>query len=171
MSPESVHTTVLTSTEATSNAELAALVLRQFRVVFAEVRHHFQQVEKIAGIGGAQVWVLSLIQRSPGIGIRELTKTMDVHQSTASNLVKHLVTRGLLRSQRSSVDRRAVHLFVTAEGEQLLSLAPTPHEGVLPRALRKLSHRDLQQLQESLNALQGVLKVSDDAATTPLANL
>ena len=77
-----------------------AQVLRQFRVVFAEVRHHFQQIEKQVGIGGAQVWALSIIGQRPGLGMAELAAAMDVHQSTASNLVRQLLKRGLMRSDR-----------------------------------------------------------------------
>jgi hypothetical protein len=39
-----------------ARAEKAARVLRRFRMVFNAVKTHFQQVEKQAGIGGAQVW-------------------------------------------------------------------------------------------------------------------
>ncbi len=47
----------------------AAQVLRRFRVVFNAVRSHFQQVEKQVGLGGAQVWALSLVRDQPGIGM------------------------------------------------------------------------------------------------------
>ena len=44
-------------------------VLRQFRVVFNAVKTHFRQVEREAGVGGAQLWALSVIDRRPGIGV------------------------------------------------------------------------------------------------------
>jgi len=46
-----------------------AKVLRRFRVVFNAVRTHFRQIEKQVGLGGAQVWALSLIKDHPGIGM------------------------------------------------------------------------------------------------------
>ena len=49
--------------------EPAARVLRQFRQVFNAVKTHFRQVEKTVGLGGAQVWALSVIRDIPGIGI------------------------------------------------------------------------------------------------------
>ena len=67
-------------------------MLRQFRVVFNAVRTHFQQVEKKVGIGGAQVWALSVIRRTPGAGVNSLAQAMNIHQSTASNLVRQLAT-------------------------------------------------------------------------------
>ena len=43
-------------------------VLRRFRLVFNAVKTHFQQVEKKAGVGGAQFWALSVIRAHPGLG-------------------------------------------------------------------------------------------------------
>ncbi|HWJ96252.1 MAG TPA: MarR family transcriptional regulator, partial [Telluria sp.] len=47
----------------------ATRVLRQFRIVFNAVKTHFRQVEREAGVGGAQLWALSVIERTPGIGV------------------------------------------------------------------------------------------------------
>src|SRR3990167_10270887 len=60
----------------------AAVVLRQFRVVFNAVKTHFQHVERQAGVGGAQLWALSVVAGHPGIGVGELALKMDIHQST-----------------------------------------------------------------------------------------
>ena len=46
------------------NEDAAVAVLRQFRQVFNAVKSHFQQVEKTVGMGGAQVWALSIDRKS-----------------------------------------------------------------------------------------------------------
>src|SRR5512132_618056 len=84
--------------------EAAQRVLRQFRQVFNAVKTHFQQVERKVGLGGAQVWALSVIQQFPGIGVGRLAAAMQIHQSTASNLVKALVERGLVTMTRDVAD-------------------------------------------------------------------
>jgi hypothetical protein len=58
--------------------ELAVEVLRQFRQAFNAVKTHFQQVEKKVGLGGAQVWALSVIRDHAGIRVTELAQAMDV---------------------------------------------------------------------------------------------
>jgi DNA-binding MarR family transcriptional regulator len=151
--------------------EAAASVLRQFRQVFNAVKTHFQQVEKSAGLGGAQVWALSIVKGQPGIGVGELARTMDVHQSTASNLVKGLNERQLLRIERAAQDRRAVQLRLTAAGGAVLRKAPTPFAGVLPQALATLDEKTLRRLHADLNALLLVLHPDRRAARTPLADL
>jgi hypothetical protein len=81
-------------------------VLRRFRVVFNAVRSHFQQVENRVGLGGAQVWALALVRDQPSIGMGELAKSMDIHQSTASNLIKILLRKAFIRQDKAPGDRR-----------------------------------------------------------------
>ncbi len=150
-----------------------AQVLRQFRVVFNAVKAHFQQIEKKAGIGGAQIWALSVVAENPGIGMSALSRALDIHQSTTSNLVKALLQRDLLRAEKSEVDRRAVLLYIQPQGKQLLKRAPAPWEGVLPAALNQMSETDLRRMQKDLGKLIALLgeEHNDKAAHIPLAGL
>lgn len=154
-----------------ASPEQAAQVLRQFRVVFNAVRSHFQQVEKRVGIGGAQVWALHVIRNQPGLGVSELARAMDIHQSTASNLLRQLVKRELVRTEKSAADRRGVQLFIEASGEQLLQGAPGPYEGVLPEALQQLPPATLGQLQLNLAEVIKALQADEQAGGIPLAEL
>ncbi len=132
-------------------------VLRRFRVVFNAVKTHFQQVESQAGIGGAQVWALSVVQQQPGIRVSALAAAMDIHQSTASNLVRQLVDRSLVQAVRSDEDRRAVQLHLLTAGQQVLDSAPGPFTGVLPAALAQLDAATLTRLNNDLGQLIAVL--------------
>ena len=149
----------------------AARVLRRFRIVFNAVKTHFRQVEKEVGIGGAQLWALSLIRAQPGIGVGDLARAMDVHQSTASNLVRALSERHLIVAAKEGRDRRAVSLRALPEGARVLRKAPTPFAGVLPQALNQLDARTLGRLDKDLGKLIAVLAADEDAGATPLAQL
>lgn len=157
----------------TSPAAQKTRVLRQFRMVFGAVRQHFRQIERQAGVGGAMVAALDYIASSPGLRVTELAIAMDVHQSTASNLVRQMVQRGLVRTERDPGDRRNVRLQLEDEGRQLLAAVPGPREGVLPQALALLPDDALEQLEHGLTELLAKLpvKADADAARTPLANL
>jgi len=154
-----------------SRAEASQRVLRRFRSVFNAVKTHFQQVERQAGVGGAKVWALSVIRGEPGIGIGALADAMDVHQTTASNLVRALVEQGLAESHRSGVDRRASQLKVTRAGVRLLDRAPGPFSGVLPEALQRLDSATLKRLDDDLAALLDLLHPDQDAEHIPLAEM
>jgi DNA-binding MarR family transcriptional regulator len=149
----------------------AVRVLRRFRMVFNAVKSHFQQVEKKAGIGGAQVWALSVIRDQPDIGVGGLAEAMDIHQSTASNLVKALLQAGFVEAVRGTRDRRAVLLRLLPPGHDVLARVPGPFAGVLPDALARLDTATLRRLDEDLGRLIAMLQVDERAAGIPLAQL
>jgi DNA-binding MarR family transcriptional regulator len=151
--------------------DAAARVLRQFRQVFNAVKTHFQQVEKTVGMGGAQVWALSVIRETPDIGVGDLARAMDIHQSTASNLVKALVERQLVSVSKDTEDRRAVRLRLLAAGARLLKRSPGPYAGVLPAALSSLDERTLKRLEADLAKLISELHADKEAGGIPLAEL
>jgi DNA-binding MarR family transcriptional regulator len=146
----------------------AARVLRKFRIVFNAVKTHFQQVEKRAGIGGAQLWALSAIREQPGIGVSGLAQAMDIHQTTASNLVKALLAMELVGSNKDGPDRRTVQLHVLPAGAKLLRKAPGPFHGVLPEALARLDAKTLARLDKDLAILIEALAPDERAGGVPL---
>ena len=154
-----------------ANVPRAVHVLRRFRVVFNAVRSHFQQIEKQVGLGGAQVWALSVIRDHPGIGMGGIAKAMDIHQSTASNLIKTLLRREMISMAKATEDRRNVQLHVLPDGLAVLSQVAGPFEGVLPMALGKLPQETLQRLDRDLGALIQLLQADEQAGGIPLAEL
>ncbi len=152
-------------------SEPATRVLRRFRSVFNAVKTHFQQVERKAGVGGAQIWALSVIQAHPDIGVGGLAKAMDIHQTTASNLVKAMVTATLVVTSRDGADRRATRLRLTPAGARVLKKAPGPFSGVLPQALAALDDETLARLDDDLGKLLDRLQTDERAAGIPLAQM
>lgn len=152
-------------------AESAVRVLRQFRLVFNSVRTHFQQMEKCAGLSGAQVWALSVIRDRPGVGVSELARALDVRQPTASNLVKALAEQELIEVREHESDGRAVKLHVRPAGARILRRAPGPFTGVLPDALAALDPVTLERLEQDLAVLIKVLGADERGAKIPLSQM
>lgn len=125
----------------------------------------------MAGVGGAQLWALSVIRENPGIGVNGLARAMDIHQTTASNLVKALVSLGLVTAEKNGPDRRAVQLRIAAAGSRVLRRAPGPFAGVLPEALGRLDAKTLERLDRDLAKLLAELGADERAAGIPLAHL
>lgn len=151
-----------------SGNDPAAEALRRFRLIFNAVKTHFREVEKKAGLAGAQLWALSVVRDVPGIGVGELAAAMDVHQSTASNLLKALVAGGLVEVERSETDRRASALRVSSAGLKVLKRAPGPFAGVLPEALTSLDTPALTRLNRDLDKVIRALRVDKRGANIPL---
>lgn len=146
----------------------AVRVLRQFRLVFNSVKTHFQQLENRAGLGGAQVWALSVVRDRPGLGVNELARAMDVRQPTASNLVKSLGDQDLIEVRRDERDGRAVRLHLRPAGARVLRRAPGPFAGVLPEALASLDAVTLDRLEADLALLIEVLGADERGASIAL---
>jgi len=144
-------------------------VLQQFRIVFNAVKAHFQQVERRAGIGGAQVWALSVVRDRPGIGVGELAEALNVRQPTASIIAKNLVQQALIEARREGQDRRNVQLHIAPAGRKVLRRAPGPYAGVLPDALQALDPATLGLLDLGLTRLISSLGADTRAATIPLS--
>jgi len=172
--PQEAQRSPLVAAEASKShvsSDPAVRVLRRFRLVFNAVKTHFQQVEKKAGVGGAQVWALSIIRAEPGIGVNALARAMDIHQTTASNLVKALVTGEMIVAEKKGQDKRAVQLRIQPAGTRILRKAPGPFTGVLPQALASLDVKTLERLDRDLAALITALHADERAAGVPLADM
>ena len=156
---------------AQSAADGAVRVLRQFRLVFNTVKTHFQQMEKRAGLGGAQVWALSVVRDRPGIGVNDLARALDVRQPTASNLVKALAEQDLIEVRKDERDGRVVMLHVRPAGSRVLRRAPGPFTGVLPEALSTLDPATLERLEQDLAMLIKVLGADERGANIPLSQM
>jgi len=154
--------------KARSKPEAAVFVLRKLRLVFNTVKGHFREVEKKAGVAGAQVWALSVIRDQPGIGVGDLARALDIHQSTASNLLKPLIERGMVAAERTQADRRALHLHISVRGLAVLRKAPGPAVGLLPEALSKLDFETLLRLDKDLDGLIAMLHADRRSAKVPL---
>jgi len=143
-------------------------VLEQFRVIVKSIRRHYQDVERRAGVSGAQLWALAQIASQPGARVGELARALAIHQSTASNLLRALEARGLVARERRGRDLRTVQLYVTGKGTRLLAGAPRPLIGVLQQALSGLPTVRLRALHAELARVIALMKRRQVAAARAL---
>jgi len=139
-------------------------VLEQFRIIVKSIRRHYQDVERRAGVSGAQLWALAQVADSPGAKVGELARALAIHQSTASNLLRALEAQGLVTRERQGSDQRQVQLFASRKGLQLLKGAPRPLIGVLQQALSELPAARLHALHAELAHVIARMKVKSLAA-------
>jgi DNA-binding MarR family transcriptional regulator len=152
--------------------QLTLGVLKQFRLIYGSVRHHFRQIEYTCGVSGSQLWMLHELGKAPGIGVSELAHRLSIHQTTCSQLVEKLVARGYVVKARSEQDQRRVGLTITRSAAKILKDAPGPAEGLIPEALLGLSEATLQSLTTNLGKLIAGLHLQDEqAADRPLSDL
>ncbi len=155
-----------------SKNQLSLQVLKKFRVIYGSVRQHFRDVEQTCGVTGSQLWILQEVSKTPGLGVSELAERLSIHQSTCSQLVEKLVSRGLIDKERSKEDQRRVGLCLSGEAVKILKNAPGPAEGILPEALQALPEAALLALDKSLVEVINQLRTRDDKlGDKPLADM
>lgn len=157
---------------ATEHYRQMLAVLKQFRVVVGNVKEHYRDVERVTGVGGAQLWALWAVSAQPGLKVSDLARELAIHQSTASNLLDRLEKQGYLIRQREAGDQRKVSITLTKAGKAVVARAPGPAIGVLQHALLELDNPTLSALQKNLDALIDAIGVKRTAgAGTPLATV
>ena len=143
-------------------------VLEQFRVIVKSIKRHYQDVERRAGLKGAQLWALAQVAGSPASTVGDLARALAIHQSTASNLLRGLETAGLVTRERQHRDQRQVKLFATKKGLKVLRGAPRPLIGVLQQALSELPPAHLHALHGELARVIALMKRKAIAAAREL---
>ena len=139
-------------------------IIKQLRVVFRAVQAHSKIVEHQCGLSSAKLWMMWELFANPGLKVSELAKALTVHASTCSNMLDQLEDKDLVRRDRSKIDQRAVHLYLTEDGTKLLAKAPRPAQGTLSEALERLSDNHLLHLEDGLNKLIKSMQVKDEKA-------
>jgi DNA-binding MarR family transcriptional regulator len=144
-------------------------IIQQMRILFKAVQAHSKRVEKTCGLSSSKLWMIHEIATTPGIKVSQLAKTLSIHPSTCSNMLDKVEEAGFIYRDRSKSDQRAVHLYVTERGKEILLKAPSPPQGQLNSTLQKLSQAQLAELEKSLGQFIEVLHFEDDkAGLTPI---
>ena len=167
-----IHRPAVSRPDPFRHKQLTLDVLKQFRLIYGSVRQHFRQIETTCAVSGSQLWMLHELQGSPGIGVSDLAHRLSIHQTTCSQLIEKLVSRGYVVKTRSAEDQRRVGLTITRSAARVLKEAPGPAEGLIPEALMRLPEATLESLMANLGDLIDGLHLQDrQAADRPLSDL
>jgi len=77
-------------------------------------------------------------------------------------MLDQLEERNLIRRDRSKIDQRTVHLYLTEAGTTLLAKAPRPAQGTMSEALEHLSDEYLNHLDLGLGQLLEAMQCKDE---------
>ena len=129
------------------------IVMESLRRIVQALRQSATYSEKVTGVTAAQLLVLKRIEGREGLSVNELATLTFTHQSTVSEIVSRLETRGLLRRARATTDGRRVELYLTEAGQHTLGASPVSAHEKLMEAVTTLPPQTLGKLAEGLEAL------------------
>lgn len=141
-------------TKNTRKSSLEAAVIKQFHGIIAATRFRDRAIAKAVGLPAAQLRLLALVQREPGISLSAGASGLGLEISTVSNLVNDLAQSRLVRAIPDASNRRRKLLFpqprsaryITKDGAELTV-------GLLTLLVREVPATALHQLNIGLAAL------------------
>ena len=85
--------------------------------------------------------------------VATLARELEVDAGAMTRALNRLETKGLVQRQRSSTDRRVVHVLLTPEGRTVAAQVPGVLAEVLNGHLRGFSHAEWQQMLQLLQRM------------------
>lgn len=120
-------------------------VLTSLRRVIRATDLHSKRLAKISGLTAPQILLLQAIRKLEGAAISQLANEVSLSQATVTTILDRLEKRGYIERERSTVDKRKVHVHLTDMGIDTLRDAPMPLQDHFARQFN-----DLQQWEQTM---------------------
>jgi DNA-binding MarR family transcriptional regulator len=146
------------SSASTASAADPISVANRLRPTLLQLNRELRREIHSLGVTGGQVSLLVQIQRTPGIGVRELAQRERMSAPGMSKYVARLEAEGLLRRQELQ-DRRRVGIRLTEEGERVLRSVKKRRTAWLAARLRELDDEELEAVDAAIEPLSRLLEV------------
>ncbi|MCG8460652.1 MAG: MarR family winged helix-turn-helix transcriptional regulator [Holophagales bacterium] len=111
--------------------------------------------------------VLTLLASRPGLGLAQVADALGVRPPTASDAVRVLAEKGLVSKSKRPDDARALHLHLTAEGQETAELA-SRWPDFLASAVEELPAADQRSL---LRAVITLIRTLQERGQIPVASM
>ena len=134
------------------------VLANRLRPVLLKLNRELRREIHSLGVTGGQVSLLVQIQRTPGVGVRELAQRERMSAPGMSKYLGRLETAGLVERTETS-DRRRVGLRLTGEGERVLRSVKKRRTAWLAARLRELSPNELDAVDAAVEPMLRLLEV------------
>ncbi len=121
------------------------------------LRAHMDRLLSEHGLRLGQFQLLRVLWDRDGLTPRELAEKVGVEMPTVTRTVQRMMRDGLVRREANPRDARSVHIFVTAKGEGLKTIASRVMERGTETALRGFSEQERAALVAELRRIVGNL--------------
>lgn len=111
-------------TETKLSNQRCQTLLISIRKIIQAVDIHSRKLNKEFGLTGPQLIVLQQISSHGQISITPLSRATSLSQATVTDITKRLEARGYIARKQREDDRRAVSLFLTKKGQDIIQNLP-----------------------------------------------
>ena len=114
------------------------------------------------GLTRSQWWVLTHLYREEGVTQSELADVLEVEKASLGRLLDRLESKGWIRRENCTIDRRAKRVYLTDEVNPAMSELRAVAAGVRRDAMSGLDPEAQEQFVDTLLAIKANLLALDD---------
>jgi MarR family transcriptional regulator, lower aerobic nicotinate degradation pathway regulator len=146
-------------------ADWAGAAMDALRRIVRSLRVADRDSQAALGLTAAQLFVLREVEKAERLTISELARHTTTAQSSVSEVLARLVSRGLALRTRSPSDGRCFDVTVSDRGRELLARTPASIQERLVRAFQRLPAARQRQTADGLQAWIAEAGLNDLPAT------
>lgn len=137
--------------------------------LYTESRRLTKGMAREVGLTGPQLTVIKLLESFENLSLSSLSERIRAQNSTVTGIIDRMEREGLVRRERSTTDRRVVHIKLSDKGQKLARQIQVEPMEIFREALLGLSPGDLKDLLRIMNKLQKYVreKVADETCREP----
>jgi hypothetical protein len=109
-----------------------------------------RSMKKSLGVTGPERLFVRVVGVRPGITPRELARTLRVHPSSVTVLIKRMERRGLVARGVNPADARSFHLYLTPDGHRVDGFREGTIEAVVQEAITASNRHDVEKASDLL---------------------
>jgi len=122
--------------------------------LYTESRRLTKGLASQFGLTGPQLTVIKLLESFDNLSLSSLSERIRAQNSTVTGIIDRMEREGLVRRERSTSDRRVVHIRLSDKGLKLARQIEVEPMEIFRGALLSLSQADLRDLLRIMNKLQ-----------------
>ncbi len=136
--------------------------------LYTESRRLTKGMAREVGLTGPQLTVIKLLETFDNLSLSSLSERIRAQNSTVTGIIDRMEREGLVRRERSTVDRRVVNIRLSDKGQKLARQIQVEPMEIFRDALASLNPTDLRELMRIMNKCQrfvrGKLEENGDGA-------
>jgi len=122
--------------------------------LYTESRRLTKGLASQFGLTGPQLTVIKLLETFDDLSLSSLSERIRAQNSTVTGIIDRMEREGLVRRERSTSDRRVVHIRLSDKGQALAREIQVEPMEIFRGALLSLPGADLRDLLRIMNKLQ-----------------
>jgi MarR family transcriptional regulator, organic hydroperoxide resistance regulator len=126
--------------------------------LYTESRRLTKGMAREVGLTGPQLTVIKLLETFDNLSLSSLSERIRAQNSTVTGIIDRMEREGLVRRERSTVDRRVVHIRLSDKGQKLARQIQVEPMEIFRAALASLTPTDLRDLLRIMNKLQAFVR-------------